>query len=349
MEKSELLQRMLLRSSLTFLLLLISACALNYPEPPPPVVTTTPEPAPRPPIKKPRVADPAPRPTPQPKAEPVSSQVAVVLSASLPAYADIASELVNYLEDYKIYDLSDRNRSPRQAFSAISDSNAMLVVAIGLYATKVAKSFAKIPVVFSQVFNIGANELLSGEMKGVAALPPLDLQIDAWLELDPDIRNIGTIIGEGHEDLLEEADRVMTERGIKLHYAVARSDRETLYHFKRLIRDLDGFLLFPDNRILSRAALLEIMSDADRHGVQVVVFNDSLLEHGATFSISAVNEDIAENITIAINEILDGDIDNVAPLSPLRKLRIQTNPDMVQIFGLDVSKAETKEAVADTQ
>ena len=223
------------------------------------------------------------------------------------------------------------------------------MVAIGLFAAKVAKSFATLPVIFSQVFNVSENELISDEIKGVAVLPPLDLVVEAWLEMDPHIRNIGAIIGEGHEELIAEADRAMKERGIEFHYAVVHSDRETLYQYKRLIRDLDGFLLFPDNRILSRTALTEIMRDAARHDVQVAVFNDSLLEHGATFSIHSVNTDVADNITIALNEILDGNIDDVAPLIALTKMRIQTNPAMVRKYGLDVSSVTISAAVAGAQ
>ena len=126
------------------------------------------------------------------------------------------------------------------------------MVAIGLQAAKIARSFATVPVIFSQVYNVSENGLISDKIKGVAVLPPLDLQVAAWRQMDPKIRNIGAILGEGHEDLIAEAEQAMSERGIKFHHAVARSDRETLYHFKRLIRDIDGYVLFPDNRILSR-------------------------------------------------------------------------------------------------
>jgi ABC-type uncharacterized transport system substrate-binding protein len=204
-------------------------------------------------------------------------------------------------------------------------------------------------VIFSQVFNVNENDLLSEEMKGVAVLPPMDLQVEAWRDLDPGIRNIGAILGEGHEELIAEANQAMKERGIKFHYAIAHSDRETLYLFNRLIRDIDGFLLFPDNRILSRAVLIEIMNDASRHRVQVAVFNESLLDHGATFSASSDNSNIANKITIALNEILDGNIDDVEPLSPLSEIRIQTNPAMVQKFGLDISGLEIGNSVADAQ
>jgi len=353
-EKSELLQRMILRSSLVFLVLLLSGCALIFPEAPPPVATipeAEPEPVPQPaaPINVPPVVQPKPTVEPPAGPAPVSARVAIVLSKPSPAYTDISSKLLAYLEDYSVYDLADRSRSPRQAFAAIAESDAQLVVAIGLHAAKVATSFATVPVIFSQVFNVNENGLVSDFIKGVAVLPPLDQQVNAWRELDPNIRNIGAILGEGHEDLIAEAEQAMRERGIKFHYAIAHSDRETSYLFKRLIRDIDGFLLFPDNRILSRTVLTEIMSDAARHHVQVAVFNESLLGHGATFSASSVDTNVVDTITIAINQILQGNIDDVAPLTPLSEIRIQTDPAMAQIFGLDASGVEIDNSVADAK
>jgi len=281
--------------------------------------------------------------------EPVSSQVAIVLSNDLPSYTDVASALLAYLEDYIVYDMSDRNRTPRQVFSAIADSDARLVVAVGLHAAKVAKSFAKVPVIFSQVFNVEDSQLVSDDIRGVAALPPMDLQAQAWQEMDPEIRNVGAIVGEGHEDIIAETELAMQSRGIRLHYAISHSDRETLYLFKRLVRDLDGFLLFPDNRVLSRTVLTQMMSEAARHHVQVAVFNDSFLEHGATFSASSIESDVADNIVIALNKILDGHIDDIDSLMPLSRIRIQTNPEMVRKYNLNVSGPATAESVAEAQ
>ncbi len=353
MERSELLQRMMLRSLLVSLFLALSGCALVSPEAPPPAPATIPEPEPAPEpapsVEAPPAVKPAPVMESPPLPEPVSARVAIVLTDSLPAYKNVAAELVAWLDDYRVYDLANRSRSPRQVFAEIAESDAQFVVAIGLHATKVAKSFANVPVIFSQVFNVSENGLVSDKIKGVAVLPPLNMQVAAWRQMDPKIQNIGAIIGEGHEDLIAEAEQAMSERGIKFHYVVARSDRETLYHFKRLIRDIDGYLLFPDNRILSREVFTEIMSDAAQHRIQVAVFNESLLKHGATFSATAIDSNIADKITIAINEIDKGNIDDVASLIPLSEIRIQTNPAMVEIFGLQVIGLQVGSSVAEVQ
>ena len=353
MEKSELSQRMLLRSLMVSLLLALSGCALVPPEAPPPAPATLPEPEPAPkvapPVQVPHAVEPAPVIKSPPVPETVSARVAIVLTSSLPAYKNVAVELDAWLDDYSIYDLADRSRSPRELFAAITESEAQFVVAIGLQAAKIARSFATVPVIFSQVYNVSENGLVSDKIKGVAVLPPLDLQVAAWLQMDPKIRNIGAILGEGHEDLIAEAEQAMSERGIKFHHAVARSDREALYHFKRLIRDIDGYVLFPDNRILSREVFTQIMSDAARHRIQVAVFNESLLKHGATFSATAIDANIADKITIALNEIDKGNIDDVASLTPLSEIRIQTNPAMVEIFGLQVTGADIGNSVAEAQ
>lgn len=353
MDKSELLQRMLLRSLLVSMLLALSGCALVLPEAPPSAPATTPEPEPvaesPPPVEAPPVVEPAPLIESPAEPQPVSARVAIVMANSQPAYKNVAVEVAAWLDDYSIYDLSDGSRSPRQVFAVIERSEVQYVVAVGLQAAKVARSFATVPVIFSQVFNVSENDLGSDKIRGVAMLPPLDLQVEAWRKMDPSIRDVGAILGEGHEDLIAEAEQAMSERGIEFHHAVARSDRETLYHFKRLIRDIDGYLLFPDNRILSREVFSEIMSDAARHRVQVAVFNESLLKHGATFSASATDSDIAGRITIALNEIEKGNIEDVAPLIPLSEIRIQTNPKMVEIFGLQVTGVEIGNSVAEAQ
>lgn len=332
MLQSEAQRRTIFKSSLALLLLVLTGCA-----------SVLPEPDPAPPVDAEQIIEPL------PESGTVSPHVAVLLSESLPAYKNVSAELVAYLEDYKVYDLSDGSRSTRETFAAIDESDAELVVAIGLYAAKLAKSFATVPVIFGQVFNVNDSDLISDEMKGVAVLPPLELQAEAWRGMDPNLRNIGAILGAGHEDLIVEAEQAMKIQGFKFQYVVVKSDRETLYQFNRMIPDIDGFLLFPDNRILSPAVLTEILKVAARHQVQVAAFSELLLAHGATFSANSVAADIAGKIAIALNEILDGDIDEVADLASLSEIRIEVNSAMAQRYGLDLGGVEIGDSVADAQ
>ncbi len=256
--------------------------------------------------------------------------VAIVLTSRQPAYADVARELTRHFENYKIYDLSDRSRPPVTILRLINDSDTGVVVAIGLRAAQSSVAMSDSPVVFSQVFNYQDYDLLTDHSRGVAAIAPLEAQIAAWKQADPTITRIGAIIGPGHDDLIAEAERAAERNGIELLMRVTQSDQETLYNFKRMVRDIDGFWLFPDNRILSRRALLQIMDDAKHQQVSVLVTSESMLRIGASISVSSVASDIAETITNVIRQIQAGNIRRVPLITPLSEIRVRTS-DTVQV------------------
>jgi len=251
--------------------------------------------------------------------------VAIVMTNSQPAYADVAVELAERLENYEVYDLGDDRQPPVSVLRRVNDSESSVVVAIGLQAAQSSVAMANKPVVFSQVFNHQDHELLNVNSRGIAAIPPLDAQIAAWKKIDPTMVRIGVIIGEGHDDLIEEARLAAEKHEIELRVQVTHSDQETLYFFRRMVRDIDGFWLFPDNRILSGRVLQEMLTDANRQQVPVTVPTDSLLQMGATLSISTVAADIARTIVKVIREIQSGRLDAVPPITQLSEIRVETN------------------------
>ncbi len=330
----------------SMLLLLMTACSLirpdgseqrviEEPELPPAVVSQAPaevEPV-HPPIVVVPQAQPEPEPTPPPAV--FSHRVAIVLSGRQPGYESVAHELEQVLEDYSLYDLSDRSQTVRNVFSSIADEKATAIVAIGLRAALSARALSEVPVVFCQVFNVNDNDLITDTVKGVSSIPPLSLQLKAWKELDPQLRNVGAIVGGGHEDLIEEATQAAEELGLGMHVKVASSDKETLYLFNRLVPDIDGFLLFPDNRILSRTVLDDILGYASRHRVQIAVFNESLLAMGATLSASSVDADVASTIVRVLDRFENNKGDLLPAITPLTAIQIRTNKSIVQQYGLD--------------
>jgi hypothetical protein len=251
--------------------------------------------------------------------------VAIVMSNSSPAYADVAVELAQRLENYAVYDLGDESRPPVNVLRLINDSDSSVVVAIGLRAAQSSVAMSEKPVVFSQVFNHQDHGLLQENTRGVAAIPPLDAQLAAWKKLDPTMVRVGVIIGEGHDDLLDDARRAAEKHGIDLRVQITHSDQETLYFFRRMVRDIDGFWLFPDNRILSGRVLQEMLADANRQQVPVAVPSDSMLEMGASLSISTVATDIARTIVRVIREVQSGHLESLPPITQLSEIRVETN------------------------
>ncbi len=290
------------------------------PQLPPDLKPVTPSVEPDDPAPEPAVAD-----DPEPVAVPDTLRVAVLLSARTAAYENVANALAAQLENVDIYDLTDRSLTPNETLESIRSSGTEVVVAIGIRATALAHSIEGVPVVFSQVFNIGEIDLGADTVRGVSVLPPLDLQMAAWRELNPNLSSVGAIIGTGHERLIDEATRSAEANGVRFQYRLAQSDRETLYLFTRLVPDIDGFWLFPDNRILSASVLRQMLTYANRHRVQVAVFNDSLLALGATISTTSVDEDIAETIVAVANKLLNEGGIGVPTVTPLNKIQIRTS------------------------
>ena len=320
------------RGVATAAVLTLAGCSLNWPdtiteEPPATVVDVTPEPSLEP---VPEVAvqpEPEPEPVPEPwPAEPLPA-VAIVLTDRHPAYTEVADELTKRLEDYTLYELGDGSQPPVVTLRMVNDSESAAVVAIGLRAAKSSVAMAGVPVVFSQVFNYTDNGLITDSSRGVAALPPLEPQIAAWKKLNPKLRHVGVILGENQDILVDEAIAAAAAHHVDLHVRTSRSDQETLYHFKRMIRDIDGFWLFPDNRILSQRVLEEIFGEAHRHSVQVSAFNESMLSMGATLSASTIASNVAATIVTLLRQIQAGNIEQLPALSRLSEIRIVTSDD----------------------
>ena len=254
--------------------------------------------------------------------------VSIVLTSSRPDYADVARELTSRFDNYEVYDLDNDDRPPVTILRLINDSDSAAVVAIGLRAAQSSVAMSTNPVVFSQVFNYQDHGLLTDNSRGVAAIAPLAAQIAAWKKVDPSITRIGAIIGKGHEDLITEAKLAAQRHGVELRLHVTSSDRETLYVFKRMIRAVDGFWLFPDNRILSRSALQQMVAESNRRHVPILVPRESMLQMGASISVSTVASDIARTITDVIRQIQAGKLAQVPPISPLSEILVQTKDSL---------------------
>jgi ABC-type uncharacterized transport system substrate-binding protein len=309
-------KRMMTRCVALLAALTFAGCSIFTPEIEP---VAEPEIVSVPVVVEPEQPTKVPEPEPEPPRLP---PVAIVLTSSQPAFMDVANALTEHLDDFQIFDLSDSSKPPVSVLRVINDSNSGTVVAIGLRAAKSSVAMANMPVIFSQVFNHQDHGLLTEHSRGIAPLAPLDAQLAAWTEADPTISRIGIIVGEGHDELITEARIAAQKHNIELRVRIAHSDQETLYLFRRMSHDIDGFWLFPDNRILSARSLQQILESAKRGQVAVAVPYESMLTMGATISMATQAEDIAATIAKIIRQIHDEGLLSVPAISPLSAVRV---------------------------
>ena len=117
-----------------------------------------------------------------------------------------------------------------------------------------------------------------------------------------------------------------------------------MYLFNRLVPEIEGFWLFPDNRILSAAVLRHVLSYARRHRIQVAVFNESLLEMGAAISSTSVSADVADKVITAVDHFARGQGDQLPNLTALSDIDLETNTEVAARHGLN-----TAEAISESQ
>jgi ABC-type uncharacterized transport system substrate-binding protein len=290
--------------------------------------TPPPDPAPE------RATEPAP-----PVAPPIMPpSLTVIVSNDIPAYTGVADEITRLAGEQlnAIYSLRGGTADAAEVMADIEESGSQTLVAIGLLAAEAAREYSDVPVVFCQIFNHAEHELLARGARGVELLPPFSMQLAAWKQLSPELDRVGVITGPGHGEMIARATRSARAAGVELVSRVVDSDKEALYVFKRLVPNIDGFWLLPDNRILSPRVIRELMDYGRKHDKQILAFSPTLLEWGAVMSVTSIDEDVASQVLHLVGAGLPPDMDEPSQLIPLTKMQVEINEALAEKLGLNV-------------
>ena len=279
-------------------------------------------------------------PTPKPKPEPAPppNRVAILLSDDIPAYTATANELRKRIAggQHTTYSLHGQAANAEQVMSDINSSSANRLVAIGTLAARTARGATDLPMVFCQVFNHAEHDLVSAKSRGVSLVPPFSMQLEVWKAISPDLGRVGVITGPGHENLVARATLSAEEQKVELISRVVNSDKEALYVFKRMVPQIDGLWLLPDNRILSPRVIGEIMAYSEKHGKQVLAFSPSLLGMGALLSVTAQDGDVADQVMALLEDADDRRGMTGAAMTELTEMVIEINPQAAEELELIV-------------
>ena len=272
----------------------------------------------------------------------VTRRDVAILFSSAPSYVDVVTELRKLMpvQTYRLtlVDVEAENL-PRMLDSLRRPG--VFVFAIGLPAARIARDQLKAPIIFAQVFNYQELLVDGRTVRGVMTMPPLDLQVQDWKRLDPRIQRLGLIVSPAHTNLIPQAERAANAVAITLKYQISNSDRETFYLFKRLVPQIDGLWLVPDDRILSPTVLRELLSYAASHGVRVCVFSDALLQWGAFLSATPTPVDIARTLRRILQTITTEGTNGLPTLTPLSEVLVRVNMQTAGRFGLTLSQRDS--------
>lgn len=171
------------------------------------------------------------------------------------------------------------------------------IVALGAEAAQAALPFTKTHlVVFSLVYNYRSLGLLEGGMVGVSMLPEPGQVLKLLQEINPKITKVAMPTGPGMEDYTVLARRAAEKLGLNLLTPEVASNKELLHFINRLDRQVGGFWLLPDNRILSRETIQQVVSANVKAGRSNVVFSPELFRLGGLISARYSGDAIAGQI-----------------------------------------------------
>ena len=325
----------MLRLLVITLVMLLSGCSVLDSSRNPAEISGTTEPAAAPAPEQPAVAAPI-----KSVPAPAHSRIMILLSDDIPSYVAIAEQITQRgsQHDYMTVNLDRRRSLDATALEDVSAFNPEQIVAIGLNAARAGQHFTDTPMVFCQVFNFADHDLLSATSNGVKLLPPFSLQFELWKDLYPELQTTGLIIGSGQESLVAEIQQAAAEHNIKVLAPTVESDKDALFTFKRLTPKIQGFLLLPDNRVLSPKVLRSMLAYGKKHGTQIVVFNPQLLQHGADISFSSRETDIADSVLRVIKTTQERQPTRPSRMTALTTLRAEISPDVAKALSTDTTE-----------
>ena len=262
-----------------------------------------------------------------PVTPPPAPGLTVLLSDGTPAFAGVQREIgKKYPQRVETYTLGDESTYPAMQ-KKIESSGEPVVVAIGLPAARLARGLSGKKVIFCQVFNYEDAELVTPWMKGVSVTAPVREQFRVWKTLHPRLTKVGVITGKNLQGLMKEVQAAARENQIRLDHIEVRSDKETIYAYKQLTPKIEGLWLVPDNRVLSRDAIRDIMAHSVKEGKQVAVFGRELLGLGGLISAETSYADIAEQVLARVRQAQEASGVPGAPVIPLTRTVIKINTD----------------------
>lgn len=276
---------------------LVTACTREEVRPAPVAPPVVKKVQPRPPAKK--ISKPQPRPLPP---------VVILVSETIPAYQRVADELARLLPRRSTVRYLSPEAESRKQLTLLKSAEYQQFVAIGLSAAKEAKALAgrEDEFIFCQVFNYQDYDLVGPRAKGVAALPGTRAMFATWSEMSPALKSVGVITGPGLEPVIAAASSEAARYGIQLQHRVVKTDKETLFEYKKMAPLIQGLWLLPDNRVLSGRIIKEMMSFSVRNGKQVAVFSDDILRLGGLLSVTTRAEEIAAKVAQRLQEAYKG-------------------------------------------
>ena len=241
--------------------------------------------------------------------------VAVVVSRRLSSFRELTDSLAaRMVRPYQIFQVEDS--STDSLLKELREMKPASVVAIGRPALEIANRLTGADVIYAQVFNPPAGN------RGVAPIPPFDMQLSYWQEIASPMESIGVLGSADMRDVIDALQNAAAQKRVQIIRREVASDKEALQAFRAMVPYIDGFVFLPDEAVLNPNIIRRIIVHGSRNDVQILAYSPFMFDLGAHLYISAEQNDVADQV-IALLEEQD------TQLRALTTMRVQTQPGIL--------------------
>lgn len=275
--------------------------------------------------------------------ESTAMDIAILQSSDIEAYREAVTGLkatgpIGAI--YTEYDAQGDLELGKKLVRKVQESNASLIVAVGLKAALAAKAeIADIPIVYMMILDPLKHQLTAANMTGTLLEVPVDRQLKVMRAFLPTLHRLGMLYDPAKtSSRVKNATQQAATSNFQLKNLPVESDKDVPQQLRALLSDVEALWLIPDSTVLTNESIHFILESALAHQVPVIGFSPEFTRLGALLSMSSSYGNVGRETGLLVKRILDGD--QLLPLNPvpIERLKISVNLKTARFLGITFSK-----------
>ena len=218
--------------------------------------------------------------------------------------------------------ISQSSNSDKEIIDTINSHNPTLILTIGTNATSFAKEhFKKIPIVFSSVRYpvlsgiVKSMDKPGGNITGASLNIPNNVQFRTFVDIVPDIQNIGVLYSDYTKDLITSAAKTAKKMGLNLIAIPVNQPKDLPSAVDSLTRSCQGIWSVADPRLFNSQSTRYILLNSIRKGIPFMGFSRHVVESGALFALDLDHKGVGRQAGEIIDQIIGGEKPSNIPVS----------------------------------
>jgi putative ABC transport system substrate-binding protein len=278
--------------------------------------------------------------------ESTAMDIAILQSSDIAAYREAIAGLkatgpIGAI--YTEYDAQGDLELGKKLARKLRETNASLVVAVGLKAALAAKEeIVDVPIVYMMVLDPLKHQLTSTNMTGTLLEIPLDRQLKIMRMFLPSLHRIGMLYDPAKtSSRVKDAVQRATNSNFQLNGLPVESEKNVPQQLRTLLSEVEALWLIPDSTVLTNESIQFILESALARQIPVIGFSSEFTRLGALLSMSVSYIEVGRETGLLAKRILNGE--RLLPYNPvpIERLKITVNLKTAKFLGMTFPKELT--------